>query len=134
MTLSLRLTKNDSADIAFTEACLMSGAVTQDEFRVWLYHVIENHDDIPTYIFDLIDLEDMREIFRGGNGPIGFYPISDFNDEESNAITGIAYKRGYYDRELDYDVYIDRSEALEALDKNPQIERRFREMFPFIDW
>ena len=132
MSANLRLTKNDSADIAFVENCLMSGAISQDELRQWLYHVIESIDDIPTYVFDLLDTEDLREMFRGANGPIGFFTSSDLSDAESDAVTGIAYKRGHCDRPLRYDVYIERDAAFEALARNLHIEKRFRETFPFI--
>ena len=134
MSANLRLTKNDSADIAFVENCLMSGAISQNELRQWLYHIIENTDNIPTYVFDLLDTKDLREMFRGANGPIGFFTSSDLNDAESDAVTGIAYKRGHYDRPLGHDVYIGRDAALEALEKNLHIEKRFREMFPFIEF
>lgn len=132
MDSRLRLTKNDSADIAFVKLCLMSGAISQDELREWLYHVIEHYDDIPTYFFDLLDAKDLREMFRGANGPIGFFTSSDLSEIESDALTGIAYKRGFYDGPLGYDVHIERDEALKALQQNPHIEKRFCEMFPFI--
>jgi len=130
---NFRLTQDDSSDIAFAENCLMSGAISQDELRQWLYHVIESADDIPTFVFDLLDTKDLRIMFRGLNGPLGFFPCSDLNTGESDAITGIAYKRGYYDGPRGHDVYIDRDTALAALEQNAHILKRFRDTFPFVE-
>ena len=91
-------------------------------------------DKLPTYIFDIMELEDLREIFKGANGPIGFDAFSDLSDIEENAIDGIAYKRGFYDHPLNYDIHISREDALKALTASPHIEDRFRETFPFIDY
>lgn len=129
--ISLKLTKEESTDIGFAEECLMAGAITQEEFKIWVLSIIEAEDDIPPYLFDLIDLKDLRQIFKGPNGPIGFLPNSKLLDVESKAIDGIAIKRGLVDN-LVYDSHLSKGKALEALSNNEHIEQKFKTLFPFI--
>lgn len=60
---------------------------------------------------------------------MGFTPYWDLKHEEVKALAGIGYKRfpGFCSD------FVGREAALRALEKNPHIERIFRETFPFID-
>lgn len=127
-----RVTIEDSYDLGFADACLLSAAISREEFSKWVYWVIEHSDDeLPTYFFGLDSLERRAgALYRA----IGFVPSPDLSDSESNAIDGIAYKRGAYDPPPNYDAHIGREDALRALADNPHIEQRFRDTFPFLDY
>ena len=129
-----RLTKNDGEDIGFADACLIFDAVSWDEFREWLYFLIGELDEVPTYFFDLLDMKDRTECLCHSHESMGFSGGTNLTKGEFSALTGIAYKRGFYDTPIDYDPVITRRGAMKALARSPHIEERFRETFPFIDY
>ncbi|HDS7112719.1 TPA: hypothetical protein QH394_000323 [Klebsiella aerogenes] len=90
--------------------------------------VIKNNDvsDIPDYIFELVDFDEAAFHMYG---VIGFTCDWNGSASQSKALYGIALKRGF---ELGEE-YSPKS-ALNALEKHPEIERRFRETFPFINY
>ena len=123
--------KDDSRDLGFAHMCCLSGAINVDEFKTWVYWVIEHtEEELPTFFFDLDTLPDMSRSFYEA---VGFVPSTGLSGSEEDAIDGIAYLRGVHER-TDYDVHIGRDEALAALQNNPQVNARFREMFPFIEF
>lgn len=128
MSRPFRVLKEDGEDLGFVLDCLYSGAISFDEFKEWLYLVIERTDEVPFYVFDILDLKnkfDFKPLIT-----IGFVPHWDHTEKESDAINAIAYKR-----RPDYvSDAVSREEALKALEANPHIENRFRESFPFIDF
>jgi len=127
-----RVTKEDSYDLGFVDACQLSAAISSEEFTQWVYWVIEHSDqDLPTYFFDLTSLGSGAGALYDA---VGFVPSPELSGSEDSAIDGIAYKRGAYDPYPDYDVHISRKDALRALADNPQIEQRFRDTFPFIQY
>ncbi|MDO5658438.1 MAG: hypothetical protein Q4G36_08970 [Paracoccus sp. (in: a-proteobacteria)] len=44
-----RLTKSDSEDIGFVQSCLTAGIISFDEFKKWIFWVVETEDDVPSY-------------------------------------------------------------------------------------
>ena len=129
-----KLKKEDSEDIGFVYLCLLSAAINMNEFKKWLDYVIENSaiDDIPTYFFDLLNIESVGEINRN-DGVIPFTISAGLSKGESSALSGIAHKRGNL-KNINYDLHITKESALRAVRKNPHVEDRFRETFPFIDY
>lgn len=124
----LRLEKNDCDDIGFAKACLVAGALDFKEFKQWILYVIESQEEVPLYFWEILDLEskfDFKPL-----SVMGFNPYWEHTEQENNALDGIGYRR-----RLDFvsDV-VSRSSALKALEENPHIEQRFKEMFPFIEW
>ncbi|MFU2090578.1 hypothetical protein ACU6T4_11620 [Avibacterium paragallinarum] len=128
MRNKLKLTKNESSDIGFAKSSLISEAITLDEFNEWVIFIIDNYpvDELPIYLFDLVDFQGyLCDLI----GIIGFTPNSELNESENNALYGIAIKRfgNIIDCPISYDC------ALNALNNNPHVLTKFREIFPFID-
>ena len=129
MENKLRLTRDSSEDIGFVKSCVIKGAITNKEFNDWVEYVIVNDkvDDLPQYIFDLIDFNgSFYELIN----IIGFTPDPILTEDEDNAIYGIAIKR--FGNDLD--IPISNNEALRALDRNHLISKRFKSIFPFINF
>ena len=129
MENKLRLTRDSSEDIGFVKSCVIKGAITNKEFNDWVEYVIVNDkgDDLPLYIFDLIDFNgSFYELIN----IIGFTPDPILTEDEDNAIYGIAIKR--FGNDLD--IPISNNEALRKLDRNPLISKRFKRIFPFINF
>ena len=129
MENKFRLTRDSSEDIGFVKSCFIKGAITNREFNDWVEYVIVNDkvDDLPLYIFDLIDFNgSFYELIN----IIGFTPDPILTEDEDNAIYGIAIKR--FGNDLD--IPISNNEALRALDRNPLISKRFKSIFPFINF
>ncbi len=121
------LTKNHNDLISFVCDARVFQAVTYNEFRQFLYLLIAHNEDLPTYIFDLLDLEDQYS-----GSIIKTIPFHcSMKASDGYAIKGIAYKRGLTEEEPGT---LSRKAALKALEQNPHIEDRFREVFPFIDY
>lgn len=122
-----RLTKNDCEDIGFAQSCLTSGIISFDEFKEWLFLIVEAKHDVPNYIFEIIDLKEKFDFV-----PLRimkFNPYWEHTGDEDDALDGIGYKR-----RLDFHSdAVSRSDALQKLIDNPHIEERFRNTFPFID-
>lgn len=120
------LTRESCDEIGFVWSCLLNQAISLDEVKRWCYLVIQRDEDYPEYILDMID-------FEGTNfhllKVIGFSPISPFINDAEYALIGIALKRGV----AIYDSPISKNEALCKVDEYPEVEKMFRETFPFID-
>ncbi|MBF1293707.1 hypothetical protein [Neisseria sicca] len=123
-----KITKEQGQDLSFATYCLLSAAINLQEFKLWLEKVVLDMpiDNIPFYIFDLIDL-------KGGVGDIynilDFVPNSDLSKDQDDALTGIAFLRG-----IDvYDPPVSKEKALKALEKHPEIYQRFQHFFPFVE-
>ncbi len=129
-----RLTKEDSKDLGFASLCLTFGALTLDDFKQWIYYIIEysDIDDIPTYLFDYLDVGEE-------NGPnfhevVPWVPCSGLKDDtDYNSVSGIFAMRGGYNN-MNYEPRVSKGTAIRALKNSPHIEKRFRESFPFIEW
>ncbi|WP_421710315.1 hypothetical protein [Algihabitans sp.] len=127
MVRDLRLEKNDCDDIGFVKACLVAGVIDFEEFKKWIYHVIENQNEVPSYFWDILDLKnkfDFKPI-----SIMGFIPYWEHDEGEGNALDGIGYRRK---TDFSSDV-VSREQATKSLEKNMHIEQRFRDTFPFID-
>lgn len=127
---NLRLTRADGEDISFVTACLTAGAISFEEFKAWLLHVIETEDEVPGYFFDLLDVKQKTDYILKAGELVGFYPAADLSEQEFQAIDGIAFDRGLI-RQSDA---VGRDKALAMLRLNPLIADWFRRLFPFIGW
>jgi len=129
--MEFALDRNDASDAGFAKACLMSQAVTFEEYSKWAETIIENTDDYPSYILDIFDFSDRLAYIShmSQNMPSWVYWEPE-NESERDAIDGIAYSR-FFENQSDA---VKRIHALAALEKNPQIEANYRRLFPFIEW
>ncbi|MGT9758820.1 hypothetical protein ACVWQG_03140 [Neisseria meningitidis] len=121
------MTKEQGQDLSFATYCLLSAAINLQEFKLWLEKVLDMPiDNIPFYIFDLIDLKEGVEIIYN---ILDFVPNSDLSKDQDDALTGIAFLRG-----IDvYDPPVSKEKALKALKKHPEIYQRFQHFFPFVE-
>lgn len=121
-------TFEDSSVLGFALKCQIKGIITFEEFKWFLYEVIDknNTQDIPVFFWDLIDVsyEKMLHLEQ----IIGFSPYCTLSDDENNALYGIGYIR--WD---DYSCPINSSYAMECLNENMHILERFKKMFTFIE-
>ncbi|OCG64702.1 hypothetical protein [Gilliamella sp. Fer4-1] len=127
----LGLVKGNDQTIGFVYYCLLCGVINMDEVNRWAEKVIGENEvsDLPDYIFDLIDLKGtIRDLQR----LIDFFPNWRCTKAQRKAIYGIAVKRG--EKLSQDDVSFNEEQALEALKKHPEVEKLFRETFPFIDF
>ncbi|OCG39208.1 hypothetical protein A9G29_09390 [Gilliamella sp. Fer2-1] len=127
----LGLVKGNDQTIGFVYSCLLSGIINMDEVNRWAEKVIGENEvsDLPDYIFDVIDFKgEVRELER----LIGFFPNWRCTKAQDRAVYGIAVKRG--EKLSQDDVSFNEEQALEALKKHPEVEKLFRETFPFIDF
>ena len=127
-----RITRNDPADLAFAWVCLLSGAVSFDEFKAWAEHVVTvtPAEDLPAYIFDIMMAEAHHEVAANLPRLIGFAPYDPaMTDAQRNAILGIAALRGTY-RTADAGMPEDKARA--TLARHPDIAARFGSTFPFL--
>ncbi|MGE4323162.1 MAG: hypothetical protein AB7E60_09060 [Sphingobium sp.] len=125
-----RLTREDSTDIGFATTCLTLSAVSFDEFRDWLYHVIGASDEWPDYLLDILDLKQKFDYTLHVRRILGFIPGANLSDDEYRAVDGIAYRR-FPRHQSDGST---KETALTALARNPRIEQLFRTLFFAIDW
>lgn len=114
-------------------ACLLYGAITNEEFKEWIYLVIEHVDEMPGYLFDILDCKETDGFKLSVYKMIGFTPSYELTDDESTSLTGIAVKRGLTDLKWEDDPINSLEEAKRVMSDNPHVEKRFRETFPFID-
>ncbi|WP_157757132.1 hypothetical protein [Pannonibacter phragmitetus] len=131
MTKKFHVIKNDGADIQFATTCLVVGAVTFSEYKNWMFYVVEHsEDDVPSFFWDVIDVKEKYDFTLKIADYMGFCPSWDPPRSEFNALIGICFRR-FPDH---YEDTVSKSEALAALESHPSVERRFREIFPFIEW
>ena len=126
----LGLVKGNDQTIGFVYVCLLSGVINMDEVNRWAEKVIGENEvsDLPDYIFYVIDLKGTIREFQK---LIDFFPCWECTKEQRMAVYGIRVRRGRKLRKDD--VSFNEEQALEALKKHPEIEKLFRETFPFID-
>lgn len=119
------LTKDDSGLIGFVVSAVFNEAITIDEMKKWAELTIMQDENIPLYIYDLVDFsEGLADIYE----VIGFAPEFPYDDSEDQAVLGVAFLRGIEP----YESNISKKEALEAMEKYPHILNDFRKIFPFI--
>jgi len=124
------LVKGDSSDLGFATTCLVGGVITFSEFKDWLYYVIANSDDLPNYIFEIIELEGKFAYTLNARKIVGFDPAWDARGEELLALDGIGYTR-FEKFKTDAS---NREQAINSLSENKHVEALFKEVFPFIKW
>ncbi|PZO75961.1 MAG: hypothetical protein DI640_04130 [Sphingomonas taxi] len=94
----MRVIFNDSIDLGFAVATLINGTVDRREIADWTARVIDEVDDLPTYIYIMLDME--RYQGRGLHHEIGFTPANGVDyDEELYYLREIAVHRGKEDFE-----------------------------------
>lgn len=128
--MRFHMEKGDSADIGFATTCLIASVITFDEFKQWLYLVIEKSDEVPSYVFDILDVDGKFSYTLKTRDFMGFHPSWNCTTEEEMALDGIGFQRFDCFRS---DVSM-RDDAMRALEKHPYIEQKFREFFPFIEY
>ncbi|WP_118843748.1 hypothetical protein [Haemophilus haemolyticus] len=122
---NFKLTREDNGeDIGFAISCMYSQAITLDEFKSWIDYVILNSkvEDLPSYIWEIVDWDGKYNISKY----IDFTPCG-IEGRLSDALTGIAIKRN-----MDIFEPISKKKALDALRKNPNLVKKFKDFFPFI--
>ena len=122
---NFKLTREDNGeDIGFAISCMYSQAITLDEFKSWIDYVILNSkvEDLPSYIWEIVDWDGKYIIYEY----IGFTPYG-IEGRLSDALTGIAIKRN-----MDIFEPVSKKKALDALRKNPNLVKKFKDFFPFI--
>lgn len=130
MQRRFHVTKEDSTDIGFAVTCLIAGVITFEEFKDWLYFVIERSEEAPSYFFDILDVKEKFDFTLKVSKYLGFWAAWNATDHELDALQGIGFRRF---PEFHSDAS-QREEALRMLAENPHVEKQFREMFPFIEW
>ena len=84
--------KDNNQDLSFAMDCLSIGAISVSEFKSWLKIVICDNpiDDIPGYIFDILDSNNIKlDIYK----ILGFSLSTVLSKQERKAVYGIAYTR-----------------------------------------
>lgn len=121
--------KEESSDLGFAIGCLFSEAINLNECRQWIELCINNlnQEEIPLYMFDLIDFEDsLAKIHL----VIGFVPSCGLSKTETIALEGISYLRG-----IDiFDPISKREQSMQCLKKNSHILEKFKRIFSFINF
>jgi len=130
MIKKFRVSRDDCEDLGFATECLVSGVLSFDEFKNWLYEQIKVTDDFPVNLYDVLDIDNKFDYILNSHELIGFTPYWEKNSKEELALDGIGYKR-QFDFSSDLST---KEKALQALLENPQIETRFRSTFPFIQF
>ncbi|MCB5200599.1 hypothetical protein LGQ03_15260 [Loktanella sp. TSTF-M6] len=124
--MALRLTKDDGEDIGFVKSCFFMGIIDFNELQRWLHHVVETQDDLPDYIWSMLDMKDKFD-FKPLK-VLGFTPYWDHSREEEQALAGIGYLRSStFTSDL-----ASKTDAIKLLDDNPHIHERFQHTFPFL--
>ncbi|MFP8733598.1 hypothetical protein [Klebsiella aerogenes] len=121
--------RNNSDAIGFVYEALSCRAITRSDVKAWAIKMLLDNDvdELPMCIIDLMDFdENSQDLFK----IIGFVPHWRGNKKQKIALYGVAVKKG---RVLT-DLGISSEEALSMLEKHPEIEKRFRETFPFINY
>lgn len=55
MKKQFHVSKNDNEDLGFAQSCLFSSIISFDEFLEWLYLVIDTNEEVPVYIYDILE-------------------------------------------------------------------------------
>lgn len=119
------LTRENSSNIAFVVNCYLGNSISTDELQQWATRIMGSTGEYPDYIVELLSFDAPRfHIYKA----IGFSPSRRFTNQESEAISGIAYLRNR-------EVVIEgptRECAINSLHMNLTILTEFRAAFPFI--
>lgn len=92
----MRVIFDDSIDLGFAVAALLTGTVDPSEIDNRAARVIDEVEDPPTYIYVMLDME--RYHGRGLHDEIGFTPTTGVNsDVEFQYLREIAVRRGKED-------------------------------------
>ncbi|WP_454294114.1 hypothetical protein [Salana multivorans] len=126
MARTWRITREDGEDLGFAYDCFVTGAVSLEEFTGWLYRVLQDTDDFPPFLIDLINVDDADELRRRVINVVGFLPSADLDRMQERALEGIAYARFPDHR----DDSITRGDAFAALQQADEVRRRFADFFP----
>lgn len=113
-------------EYGFASHAVMSGAVHFHEFLRWVDLMIETYDNLPTFVFDLIDTKNISEAEK-------FAPrhcYSGLSGKESEVLRAIAVRR-FPDRDKDLSSITPKT-ALKRLEQYPHVVERFKKTFPFI--
>ena len=124
--MALKLDRDDFEDIGFVKTCFIADIINICELKDWIYLVIEKQDEVPFYLFKMLELKSKRD-FKPLD-IIGYVPFWMHTDAEYDALLGVGYLRSgdfWSDK-------VSRHKALERLNNNMHIRARFYEMFPFL--
>ncbi|MEM9804843.1 MAG: hypothetical protein AAF959_06150 [Cyanobacteria bacterium P01_D01_bin.56] len=121
--------KEDSSVLGFLKNCLFRECLLNKELRKFFEILIEEHDvdKLPVFVFDLVDFDEGPADFAV---TLGFSLVSEYSEDERDALYGITYKRGIEP----YDCPFTKKQALKKIEQYPHIEQKFRELFPFIEF
>ncbi|AOF54024.1 hypothetical protein BKG91_10810 [Rodentibacter caecimuris] len=122
-----KIYKGNDQDLSFALDCLYCQAINLEEFKLWIYRIIETSsvDEVPVYFYDLLDFDD--SLFKLSK-VIGFSVKSYLSCEGEYSIYGISYIRG-----IDvFDSPVNKLEAISYLKLNEEILSKFKFFFPFI--
>ena len=103
-----------------------------EEFEIWCYECIKTQKNIPTFVFDILDIgldafiKTKNYIFLRDNSG------KEFTKGERNTLRAISYLRGRKTEADLRDLGTTSKTVLKALENNPHILERFKEVFPFI--
>lgn len=125
-------------DIHFSFRCVNTGTLTFKELQNYVEQLILENDDLPTFIYELPMCTNFSSYVHTAHpylNRVDYY----FDADQLRALYGIAHLRG---RDLDKDrvgdsdddVRITNKRALAYLKKYPEVEKKFRKQFPFIDF
>lgn len=122
---SYKVFKEDSEDLGFVFACLLSHVISPDEFQKWVLWVIQEQEPPPTDLVDLVDFQGppFHLIER-----IGFVPVWSASDKEKGALMALAAMRGVQS----FESCPDNEEGASPRIVDPAILEKFRALFPFI--
>lgn len=107
--------------LGFAIACLFSGAVSKEEFRLWCVDMF-SPGDIPDFFIELAQFDgEIFQIYK----TIGHVPCWEHTESEEYAIYGIAVKRG----RAPSDMPVTHEAALQALEECSSVAWLFRRVF-----
>lgn len=122
----MNIYRENSEDIAFVMACLLSEAITSDELRKWAEYVLESEEHYPGYILELLEYDgNPTKIHR----LLGFTPVWNSTPPDQIAVTGIVFARG----RKPFEKIIPENDAMVALEKSTAVKALFAKNFPFIN-
>lgn len=129
------LSDEDHQLFGFVAWAIGSGAVTSEEIREWALREVERREVPPVWMFDLFTFEgglgNFLKIVGDGDPRNGTFHHR-WMDAHGAALDGIAFKR--FGPAQGYDRSISDKAAAAALRRHPEVERFFRDAFPFIEW
>lgn len=111
-------------EISFATVCILSQALSYEEFRFWVEEKIRYTANLPHTFFDLLEIGESPKLLFLYTGNLAV----SYTDSQYLAIDGIAYLRGITPYEKPSKV-----DAKEALRRNFGILERYQEMFPFVE-